>query len=298
MPNTAQTKSPTAKLLPCLLILLQSLLYGFGDPISKVAYDAVPVYSLLTVRYFIAFVCLCLIGGRDVMADLKTAPVKAWLPPSLCIACCYVSGNVALKLTAATSVAFLRSLSTVMTPVLALLFFRRRLGRKHIPIQLLVVAGLYLLCGYGGLSGFGMGEILSLVTALLMAGALTFGQNALRDMRPLTLTAVQAGASALVAGLCALLLDGGFDLSAATPTVWGIIVYLAIACTAAGYLLQNTALRTVPAKTVALVQCACPVLTAVFSFFILNERLTAAGLIGSGIILLCVMGEVLLEDDK
>lgn len=33
--------------LPVLLILIQSLLYGFGDPISKIAFDALPVYTVL-----------------------------------------------------------------------------------------------------------------------------------------------------------------------------------------------------------------------------------------------------------
>ena len=32
-----------------LLILLQSVLYGFGDPISKAAYETMSVYSLMTV---------------------------------------------------------------------------------------------------------------------------------------------------------------------------------------------------------------------------------------------------------
>ena len=32
------------------LIVLQSVVYGFGDPISKIAFDAVPVYSMMSVR--------------------------------------------------------------------------------------------------------------------------------------------------------------------------------------------------------------------------------------------------------
>ena len=291
-----KNRKTVGKLMPCLLVLLQSLLYGFGDPISKVAYDVMPVYTLLSVRYLIAFVCLALLGGKRAIDDLKNTPIRVWLPPCLCIACCYVLSNVALKLAAATSVAFLRSLSTVMTPLMAWVIFRKRYSRRHILIQLFVIVGLYLLCGHGGLSGFGPGEALALLSALLMAGALIFGQNAVGRIQPLTLTAVQAGSSAVVAAIGALLFDGGFDVSAATPTVWGIILYLALACTAAGYLLQNTALRSIPARTVALLQCTCPILTGVFSFFILHEHLTPAGIVGSGIILLCVAAEILVRE--
>ena len=38
-----------SKWLPCCFILLQDLLYGFGDPISKFAFDVMPVYSMLSL---------------------------------------------------------------------------------------------------------------------------------------------------------------------------------------------------------------------------------------------------------
>ena len=37
-----------------LFVLLQGLIYGFGDPISKAAYEILPVYSLLSLRYLLA----------------------------------------------------------------------------------------------------------------------------------------------------------------------------------------------------------------------------------------------------
>ena len=40
---------------PEALILLQSVIYGFGDPISKIAMEVTPVYTMMTVRYAMAF---------------------------------------------------------------------------------------------------------------------------------------------------------------------------------------------------------------------------------------------------
>ncbi|MBR4131689.1 MAG: DMT family transporter [Oscillospiraceae bacterium] len=286
------------KLIPYALILLQSLLYGFGDPISKAAYERIPVCSLLAVRYLIAFAFLMLLAGKTVVRELRSMRSFAWIAPSVCIAVSYVLSNLALKLTAATSVAFLRSLATVMTPLLALIFFRKRYGLAHAAVGLASVLGLYLLCSFGGLSGFGMGEILSLLGALTMAGALLFGEKALSQMRPLTLTTVQAAASTTVAFLAALLFEGGVRVSQASCDIWAIIVYLAIGCTAAGYLLQNHALRSISARTVALLQCACPVFTAAFSYLILRERLSAAGMLGALIILLCVAAEIRIDRNR
>lgn len=287
-----------SKWFPCFLILLQSLLYGFGDPISKFAFDVMPVYSLLVLRYSMALVVLLLLFGKRIWKGLKACSVKDWILPTLCMAGAYVVNNIALDLTAATSVAFLRSLATVMTPLLALVVYRRTYRWQHIPIQCLVVVGLYLLCGLGGLSGFGLGEVLSLLSALLLAGSLVFGEHALERVDPITLSTLQVAASVLMAAICAPILNGGLHLELTTPTIWAIITYMAIGCTLAGYLLQNAALTTLSSRTAALLQCACPVLTAVFSRFVLDERLSVAGVIGAVIILICVVAETLLENES
>lgn len=286
-----------SKWFPCFLILLQSLLYGFGDPISKFAFDVMPVYSLLVLRYSMALVVLLLLFGKRIWKGLKQCSVKDWILPTLCMSGAYVVNNIALDLTAATSVAFLRSLATVMTPLLALVVYRRTYRWQHIPIQCLVVVGLYLLCGLGGLSGFGLGEVLSLLSALLLAGSLVFGEHALERVDPITLSTLQVAASVLMAAICAPIFNGGLHLELTTPTIWAIITYMAIGCTLAGYLLQNAALTTLSSRTAALLQCACPVLTAVFSRFVLDERLSVAGIIGAVIILICVVAETLMEDD-
>lgn len=291
-------KGPSLRWLPFFFIFLQSALYGFGDPISKAAYEVLPVYSLLSARYAIALGFLLLLFGRRIWRGVRAASLKDWLAPSLCMGGAYVTNNIALELTAATSVAFLRSLSTVMTPLLALALYHKPFGRKHLPIQLLVVVGLYLLCGLGGLSGFGWGEVFSLLSALLLAGSLIFGERALDRVDPITLTTLQTAASLLMALLCALVFDGGLYLGQATPSIWMSIVYLALLCTVAGYLLQNAALGFLSSRTVALLQCFCPVMTAVFSRLLLGEVLSIPGMLGAVLILLCVAAETLLSEDE
>lgn len=239
-----------------LLILLQSVLYGFGDPISKAAYETMSVYSLMTVRYTIALAALLLIFGRRIVSGV-------------------------------------RSMAIILTPILAFLIHRTRYRWVHIPLQLLVVVGLYLFCG--GFSGFGFGEIVGLGSAVLLAGSLVASGTAMQKMDALALTAVQAAVSMMMALVCAFLFEGGLTLRGASPTNWATIFYLALACTLLGYLLQNKALEGISSRTVALLQCTAPVLTAVFSFFLLGERLTTAGLIGAAIILLCVVAETLID---
>ncbi len=285
-----------SKMVAIGLIVLQSLLYGLGDPISKAAFDTVPLFKMLSLRYSIALVVMMLVWGKRIINGLKESKVRDWIIPVLCMGGAYVSNNVALLLTQATTVAFIRSLPTIIAPLLAFIVFRRHYGKKLILVQLFVVAGLYMLCcGKGGLgNGWGLGEFFALLSAVLLAASLVFGEKSVDSVEPLTLTALMVFASAAMA-VVGMLFANEVQTKAMTVTVWGIILYLAVLCTIAGYLLQNMALRDVSASTVAVVQCLCPVMTAVFSWFILAERLSVFGTIGAIIIVVCLVAAVYLD---
>ncbi|MBQ0040798.1 MAG: DMT family transporter [Clostridiales bacterium] len=278
------------------LIVLQSALYGLGDPISKAAFDTVPLFRMLTLRYCIALVVMLIIWGKPIIAGLKNAKIRDWIVPVLCMGGAYVSNNVALLLTQATTVAFIRSLPTVIAPILAFLVFRRHYGKKLIVVQVFVVIGLYMLCcGKGGLgNGFGLGEVFALLAAVLLAASLVYGEKSLDRVDPLTLTALMVFASAAMA-VVGMLFANEVQTKPMTITVWAIIIYLAVLCTIAGYLLQNIALKDISSSTVAVVQCLCPVMTAVFSLFILGERISMFGAVGAVIILVCLVAAVYLD---
>ncbi len=283
---------------PEALIVLQSVIYGFGDPISKIAFEVTPVYSMMSVRYTIAFAVCFVLFRRRVINTLKTVPVKAWLIPGLCIGMSYLLNNVALSLTEATSVAFIRSLSVLITPVFAFLVYHTHYKWQHMLLQILVIPGLYLLCVRGGLSGFGTGEAVTLAAAILTAGALVFSKNYLEMVDPGSMTTLQAACSAALALSGSLMFEGGIHLERTTGTAWLIILYLAITCTFLGYLMQNLALTKISDRSVALIQTLCPVMTALFAFLLLGERLSTAGLTGAAIIVICVAaGAVLGEND-
>lgn len=270
------------------LILLQSLIYGFGDPISKIAFEVTPVYAMMTARYLIAFAFSLAIYHRRIIRTVRTVPVKSWLIPGVCISMYYVLNNVALALTDATSVAFLRSLSIVITPAFAYLIYHTGYRWQHITLQMLVLPGMYLLCAKGGLSGFGAGEVISVIAAFMSAGALVFSKRYLDEVDPASMTCLMAGCSAVIALAGSMMFESGIHLETTTPRAWGIILYLSLMCTFLGYLLQNLALMKISDRSVALIQSLCPVMTAAFSFLLLGEALSPAGIAGAGIIVVCV----------
>ena len=291
MEEKSTEKKGISKGLAQALIILQCIVYGFGDPISKIAFDVVPVYAMMTVRYSIAFAVCFLLFHKRIINTVRTVPLRAWLIPGLCIGLNYLLNNVALSMTDATSVAFLRSMSVVFTPALAFMMLGRRYHWQQLLAQILVLPGIYLLCVKGGLSGFGIGEVIALAAACLAAATLVLSGKYLEQVDPISLTALQGGCSAVLALIGCIIFEGRIDVSGADAKVWGIILYLAITCTFLGYLMQNLALTGISERSVSLIQSLCPVMTAIFSLLILGERLSAAGIIGAAIIILCAMTE-------
>lgn len=275
-----------------LLIVLQSILYGIMDVVSKRAYAAMSVYCFLFLRYVLAAVLMLLLWRKELLGQLAHVPVRRYIVPSLCMSLAFVFSNLALQFTAATNMSFLRSLSALIVPLLSLIFLRQPIRRKELALGAVMLVGLYLLCAKGGLSRFGLGEVFALIAATLVAGSLVFGANALEYVSAKTLSFVQTLLSVLVCGAAACVTGSISDIPrAASPELLLSLLYAAVGCTIGGYMLQNIALRHISAKRIGTAQCLYPIATAVVAYVVLQERLSPSGLLGAGLITLCVLLE-------
>lgn len=272
-------------------ILLQSVIYGFGNPLTKIAFKSITPFWSLSVRFTIAFIVFMLFFGRRIIGSLKSVEPKVYLPAGICMATAYITCNLALNWTSATNVGFLMSLPVIFAPVLALLIYKVKYRLIHIPVQIVVVIGLYLLCFDGEKLVFGKGEITALITAISIAGALVFGEESLKQLDAVAVSAVQAGITALISLPCALIFENTEILVHVTIPAWLVVLYLAIFCTNIAYMLQNSALKYISASTVSMLQCTQPILTAIISYLLLREKLSTLGIIGAAIIILCIIAE-------
>ncbi len=275
-------------------ILLQSIIYGFGNPLTKIAFESITPFWSLAVRFTIAFLVFMLFFAKRIIASLKSVEPKVYLPAGICMAAAYITCNLALNWTSATNVGFLMSLPVIFAPVLALLLYKMKYRFIHIPVQIVVVIGLYLLCFDGENLVFGKGEVTALITAISIAGALVFGEESLKQLDAVAVSAVQAGITALISLPCALIFESTEVLGRVTAPAWLVVLYLAIFCTNIAYMLQNSALKHISAQAVSMLQCTQPILTAIISYFLLRERLSPLGIIGALIIILCIIAENLI----
>jgi len=271
------------------MIILQSVIYGIGNPITKIAYESITPFWCLALRFVLAFVLLAMIAGKRAIIELRSARIVDWLPGALCMAGAYITCNVALNMTAATTVGFLMSLPVLFVPVLSILVLHRSYCWSFFPAQLAAVIGLYLLCRNDGTFSFGRGEALGLTVAIFVAGALVFGEKSLQTLSALTVSLTQITITAILSIAGMLIFERNTDLSAIRPSAWLVIFYLAVLCSCLAYWLQNTALAHIPSSLVSLVQCTEPVFTAIASFFILGEKLSGIGLLGAAMLLVGIV---------
>ena len=276
-------------------VVLQTVIFGSGSAFTKLAYDSISPMWALAVRFGLASAVFAVLFGPRIVRGLKGARFADWLPAALCMAVSYISCNVALDLTTATNVGFLMALPVVFTPILAAFVTRRRYRLAHLPFQVAVVGGLYLLCSSGGSFTFGWGEFCGLLTAVSLAGALVFGERGLARLDVVTVSGTQIFVAFAASLAGALLFDKPFDAGAVQPLAWGVVVCLALASTCLTFALQNMALTRLPSSTVSMLLTGEPIFTALFSWGVLGETLSAMGLVGAAVIIVCVVGETWID---
>lgn len=272
-------------------ILLQSVIYGFGNPLTKIAFESITPFWSLTIRFSLAFLIFMAIFSKNIVKSLRSVNLMVYLPAGICMAAAYISCNLALNWTSATNVGFLMSLPVIFAPILSSIAFKTKYKLIHVPVQIAVVIGLYLLCYDGSSFVFKKGEITALITAISISGALVFGEQSLKQLDAVAVSAVQAGITAFISLPCALLFESTKILKNVTPSAWGVVLYLAVFCTCIAYVLQNSALKHISAEAVSMLQCTQPILTAVISYILLRERLNTIGIIGATIIIICIITE-------
>lgn len=266
------------------LLLLQCLLWGIGNPVTKIGLETVPPFFCTAIRFTLAFVLFMLVFGRQIVSQFKKEYLHSCLVVGLFTAASFIFCTFSLLLTDATIAGFLLSLSVVFTLILALFILKQKASKRFILVILVVVAGMYFLCGNSGNFTFGMGEILALLSALSGSGMLIYSSKHISDIGPIALSTAQAGITAVVSFIFAFFFEDIGSLTQVSGEGWASVVYLAVACTCIAYILQNIALRKVSAAFVSLAFFTEPVFTAIASFFLLGERLSPGGLIGAVLI--------------
>jgi drug/metabolite transporter (DMT)-like permease len=196
----------------------------------------------------------------------------------------------ALKYTQAINFSFLIRSTLIFTILFATIFLGERITRKKIILAMLILAGAYLVATGGRAITLGLGDILTLLEAALLA----FGNTILGKIATKTMSSQLSSSGSFVFGLLPIVVFTFATKSFALPHAWGLLILLSTLCVVSN-LNRFTAYKYCSASFLAMTYSLTPIFVTIIAFFLLGERLTLIQLLGG---LFVVSGGVFAEKVK
>jgi drug/metabolite transporter (DMT)-like permease len=197
----------------------------------------------------------------------------------------YVLQTAGLERTSVSSTGFVTGMYVVLTPVLALLLFHDRLGRRATLGVAFAVVGLALLSGVHG--GSLAGDLLVLAGAAVYSLQIVLMERFAPRYDAIAFTLVEMLAA--FAGLLVVALAAGQLHVPHGWTVWGALLVTGVFASALAFLAQTWAQRRTSATRTALAFSLEPVWAAFFGITIAGDRLGAVGFLGCVVIMVGIL---------
>lgn len=261
-----------------LILLLVTLIASSGWFFSKNALTEFPTMGFIGWRFLLAFF-LYLPFSYSALRYLSAQQVKR----SSAVGFCYTIYLTLWMFGLINSQhfgegAFLVSLSMLIVPLLAWLFFQEKPNRIFWLCLPIAVLGLYLLAISKGELHFSTGSLIFLSSSVAGAVYFVFNNRFARDVPVLPLTTLQVG----VVGICCTFYSVLFETfpESISWQGWYWFVASVLIATNARMLLQTLGQKYCQVANGAIIMILEPVWTLLFSILLLNEQLTILKAIG------------------
>ena len=267
------------------LLAVIACAWGSSYLLMKVGTGAVPPFSLIALRFGIAFVVVAAIFSRRLAKTRVSTLVRAAVLGALMFAL-FGFLMTGIGQTSASNAGFLTSLAVVFVPVINAVVRRRAPGARMTAGVAVTLLGIALLSLHGSLT-LSPGDALCVMGSIFYALFIVATDRLSTKEDPLLLGVWQLGFAALF-GLVATNL---FEAPAlpADPVHWGAVLGLALVCSAFGFVAQPVAQRVTTAEHAALLFALEPVSSAVLAFVFLGETLDARGMLGAVLVIAGVL---------
>lgn len=257
---------------------------------TKLSYASFGPLTVCFLRFAIAGVILFFVrkAAHDTMKlrkkDLGILTVSALIGISVY----YSLENIALSLTSAANASLISGSYPVITALIGVLFYRMKLEKKQWLGIFMAMAGVAVLTGGGSMEGKNvmLGNAIFIVNGFLwgfynfLIPHIDHSYSALAITYYQTLLALPF----LVPGMI-------YELPVAHVTAGAVlsVLFLAVFCSVAAYLLYNYGLRGISPSAAASLMNLMPVFGLIFSALILGEHVSLQAVIGGVIIIAGVL---------
>jgi len=274
--------------VPALFALvLVTAVWGVTFVQVKDAVALYPLFAFLAVRFWIATLTLAVPGLPRVRSLGRPGFVGgAFL--GLLLAAGYTLQTAGLERTTVSSTGFITGMYVVLTPLIALVLVRSRIGLSVWGGVALSTIGLAMLSGIH--AGSLTGDLLVLAAAAVYSLQIVLMERYAPRYDAVAFTFVEMLAAGVALGVVAAAL-GDLHLPHGW-TVWGALLVTGVFASALAFLVQTWAQRRTSATRTALAFTMEPVWTAFFGYTLAGDRL---GWLGWGGCAVIMAGIVLAE---
>ena len=291
-----------ARFAPHALLAAMIAIWGGSYAVVKVSLASLSPYVVITLRFWIAVLCLLPFLRRGALDDLRRTAGPG-LAAGLALATGYLLQTVGMQETSASMGGFLAGLIVLLVAVGGFLLFHQKLGPRALVGLLLGLCGMALLCwpsgDPAGQQDTLRGILLQVASSTSYAGHILllsrYGKGA-----PVAAFCLWQLTFVAIAATVAALLHGGWAAENVatvewTPQLIGSIAYLGLLATALGIGVQSLVQHKIPPTHVALLFSLQPLFAALFGWLCLGDQMGSMQMLGGGVI---VAGVVLTSLDK
>lgn len=278
--------------MPRLLAGLAVVFWGISFVATKAALQDVSPVTLIFVRFAIAAVVLLLVVR-------EFPPRESWGALALMgfvgVFVHQMLQSYALTMTSATNTGWLIGITPIWSAVLSAIVLRERFGFWKVIGLLGGFAGALLVVTKGDFSARALGrpsttgDLLIFISTINWAVYSVLGHRTIRRLGPRRATSGSMLFGAMMLAPFFVARRGWVELPRLTATGWSALLFLAIACSALGYVFWYGALEQLEVSRVAALLYAEPLVTFVAAALLLGERVSAVVVIGGVLVLASVL---------
>jgi drug/metabolite transporter (DMT)-like permease len=253
--------------------------WGYSFLAVKDAIASMPVMDFLAWRFLAASVVMIALRPTC-LRNVTRLELLRGLGLGTILGLAYIAQTYGLRYTSVANSGFITGMFVVLTPVMSWILLRRKTNRTTWMVVALATVGLALL----SLNGWavGIGELLTLVCAVLFAIHIVGLGEWSSQYKPYAFTLLQIGAVAVISLIAAI--HEGITVPP-DPGVWEAVVITGVLATALAFLVQTWAQSLVSATRAAVVMTMEPVFAGLFAVIIVGDQLTGRTLGGAACIL-------------
>ena len=265
-----------------LLLVAAALIWGASTFVMKDTLEVLPTFLLLAARFLPAALIMLVLFRRRVLAHLNRRNLVVGLGMGVVMWLAYGVQTLGLNETTAGKSAFLTGTYCVLVPFLSYLISREPITRYNLGAAVLCLGGIALVA-LDNLT-VGVGDALTLASAFFYALQMAIVSKYGRDLDVNVITFWMFLAVGVLSALVSGLTETRPPLSAWTPDVIAVMVFLSLICTCACLLVQNLALAHVPPATGSLLLSLESPSGVFFSVLFAGELLTGRLVAGFALI--------------